>query len=116
MAPRHPFLLLAILVLALRGYPGAYGQTAPAPPAPPVKAAARPAAAEARLTPVQAAAYAEVLKLRVDSARTLLAAEMRRPQPDPRAVLIRNCADFADLVLRQDARLYEDAMTTMANH
>ena len=78
------------------------------PPAPPL--------ASLDLSPTQAAAYAQVLKLRLDSARTLLAPELRAAQPDPRAVLVQDCADFADVVLRQDAARYPAALAAMDAH
>lgn len=71
---------------------------------------------ETSLTPVQAAAYAQVLKLRLDSARVLLAPELRGARPDPRAVLVQDCADFADLVLRQDPARYSALLSAMDDH
>ena len=76
------------------------------------EAAPKPSSLSAR----QAAAYAQVLKLRLDSARTLLAADLRLAQPDPRAVLVRSCADFADIVLRQDAARYPAALAALDQH
>lgn len=120
MAARHPFLLSALLTGALLGF--AFRQQ---PVVAPMRqlSAGRPEARSAQRDPVadqltllQARAYAEVLRLRLDSARTLLALEPRRAAgapADPRAVLVADCAEFADVVLRQDASRYEAALEAM---
>ncbi|MBC7448053.1 MAG: hypothetical protein H7330_08345, partial [Hymenobacteraceae bacterium] len=115
MALRHPFLLgvgLLLLPGTFRGWParGPVSRAAPARQAQPV--ALGPEFSDG-FSPTQAAAYAQVLKLRLDSARVLLAPELRGPRPDPRAVLVLDCAEFADVVLRQDAARYPAALTAM---
>lgn len=67
------------------------------------------------LTPLQATAYAEVLKFRADTARHLLAAELRAARPDPRALLVLDCADFAEVILKQDIRHYPAAVDAMGD-
>ena len=52
-------------------------------------------------------AYAEVLKLRLGPARELLRAELAAAPTAPAPLLVANCADFAELIIGQDAGRYE---------
>ncbi len=105
----HPFLLCA----GLSAFLGILTQLAPLT----ATAAPKPRPPEPTgLSPNQTAAYAEVLKLRLDSARVLLAPELRSAQPDVRAVLVQDAADFADLVLRQDPARYDAIMERLDAH
>ena len=62
------------------------------------------------LTPNSRRAYAEVLKLRLDAARALLRPELADAPTAPAPLLVANCADFAELLITQDAGRY-DALT-----
>lgn len=61
------------------------------------------------LTPEQARAYAEVLKLRVPTARTLLRAENPR---SPGTLLVADCLEVVDLLISQDATRYAAVQKT----
>ena len=52
-------------------------------------------------------AYAEVLKLRLSAARQLLQPELTRAPTAPAPLLVANCADFAELLISQNASRYE---------
>ncbi len=64
------------------------------------------AAAADQLPPASRRAYAEVLKLRLNPARELLRPELARTPTAPAPLLVANCADFAELIITQDAGRY----------
>lgn len=71
---------------------------------PPQEAAAQPESTTAEtLSPGARRAYAELLKLKVTACRQLLAPE---PANAPGTLLVADCADFAELLISQDARRY----------
>ena len=65
---------------------------------------ALPREATTALTPTAARAYAELLKLRLATARTLLRTE---PAQAAGTLLVQDCIDFAELLVSQDASQYE---------
>lgn len=65
-----------------------------------------------QLSPGATRAYAEVLKLRIQPARQLLRTE---PANTPGTLLVADCADFAELVISQDAAHYEAVLSTQNN-
>ncbi|GAC1367513.1 MAG: hypothetical protein NVSMB30_01940 [Hymenobacter sp.] len=72
--------------------------------------AGQPAASEVaseQLSPGSRRAYAEVLKLRLGPARDLLQPELAGAGPAPSPLLVADCADFAELIITQDAGRYE---------
>ena len=69
-----------------------------------------PATSEA-LPPVARRAYAELLKLKVSACRQLLAAA---PPGAPGTLLVADCADFTELIISQDAGLYEAGLAAQA--
>ena len=97
--------LLGSLLLLSAGPPQA------AAPATATPATATASTAPEPLTPTSRRAYAEVLKLRLDAARSLLRTELAATPKAPAPLLVANCADFVELVISQDASRY-DALTT----
>ena len=96
-------LLCAAGFLAVSGF-------APQTPLPLASAEAQPtagAAAAAQLTANSRRAYAEVLKLRLGPAREVLRAELASTPIAPSPLLVANAADFAELIISQDAGRYE---------
>lgn len=61
-------------------------------------------------------AYAEVLKLRLGSARELLRPELAATPAAPAPLLVANCADFIDLVVSQDPSRYEALVESQEAH
>ena len=59
------------------------------------------------LTAASRRAYAEVLKLRLGAARTLLQPELTATPSAPAPLLVANCADFTELIVGQDPGRYE---------
>ncbi|TGE24183.1 DUF3808 domain-containing protein [Hymenobacter aquaticus] len=59
------------------------------------------------LSPGARRAYAELLKLRVEPARQLLREEARRGPAGAGTLLVADCIDFTELMIRQDASRYE---------
>ncbi|MFD2717505.1 DUF3808 domain-containing protein [Hymenobacter monticola] len=80
---------------------------APRQAVPALEQPAETAASAGELTPSSRRAYAEVLKLRLGSARELLRPELTSTPAAPAPLLVANCVDFADLLLSQDAARYE---------
>ncbi len=82
-------------------------------PAQAVEPEAQPlnSAAASQLTATSRRAYADVLKLRLGPARELLRPELAKTPTSPSPLLVANCADFAELLITQDASRYE-ALTT----
>ncbi len=82
-----------------------------APPAPP-QAVSQPEqvanteASAGQLTAASRRAYAEVMKLRLGPARELLRTELAATPTAPSPLLVANCADFAELIITQDAGRY----------
>ncbi|PJJ60624.1 tetratricopeptide repeat protein [Hymenobacter chitinivorans] len=64
-------------------------------------------AAAGSLTPGLRRAYAELLKLRVEPARQLLQEEAKRAPGSAGTLLVADCIDFTELMIRQDASRYE---------
>jgi len=94
--------------------PGPAGSTPPPPPA-----LARPATSSSppeALTATSRRAYAEVLKLRLGAARELLRPELASTPTGPAALLVANCADFAELIVTQDARRYDALVAAQEAH
>ncbi|MBD2767860.1 DUF3808 domain-containing protein [Hymenobacter sp. BT664] len=80
---------------------------------------AQPAAGSPSLEPLTAAsrrAYAEVLKLRLSAARELLRPELASTPAAPAPLLVANCADFAELIITQDARRYDALIAAQEAH
>ena len=69
-----------------------------------------------QLTPNSRRAYNEVFKLRLDPARELLKAELASTPHAPAPLLVANCADFAELVITQDARRYQALVSAQEAH
>ncbi|GAA4357926.1 hypothetical protein GCM10023185_23010 [Hymenobacter saemangeumensis] len=59
------------------------------------------------LTPTSRRAYEEVLKLRIGPARMMLRPELALTPNAPAPLLVADCADFAELLVSQDASRYE---------
>ncbi len=93
------FTVLAPSVIALAGQPVASGP-----------------AAEQQLTANSRRAYAEVLKLRLGPARELVQAELASTPTAPAPLLVANCADFAELVITQDAGRYNALINSQEVH
>ncbi|UOQ51894.1 DUF3808 domain-containing protein [Hymenobacter cellulosivorans] len=64
-------------------------------------------AAAGNLTPGARLAYAELLKLRIEPARLLLLEEAKRAPASAGTLLVADCIDFTELMIRQDASRYE---------
>lgn len=62
------------------------------------------------LSPGARRAYAELLKLKVSTARQLLAAE---PPRAPGTLLVADCADFVELIISQDASRYDATLAAL---
>ena len=93
--------------LLLMGFVGPLQATSEVPMAP---AALEP------LTPISRHAYAEVLKLRLGAARTLLRPELAAAPKAPSPLLVANCADFVELVVSQDASRYAALSASQEAH
>ena len=80
--------------------------------------AGQPAATAApeQLTANSRRAYAEVLKLRLATARELLRLELAATPAAPAPLLVANCADFAELVITQDAGRYQALVARQEAH
>ena len=59
------------------------------------------------LTPTSRRAYAELLKLRLSAAREIIRPELVSTPAAPSPLLVASTADFTELVVSQDERLYE---------
>jgi hypothetical protein len=57
-----------------------------------------------------------VLKLRLGAARELLRPELASTPTGPAALLVANCADFAELIVTQDARRYDALVAAQEAH
>lgn len=87
------------------------------PDSPPqVTAPALPGAPTAQLTANSRRAYAEVLKLKLNTARELLRPELAGTPAAPAPLLVANCADFAELLITQNAGRYEALVSSQAAH
>lgn len=75
-----------------------------------------PAPAPEQLTATSRRAYAEVLKLRLGPARELLRPELASTPTAPAPLLVANCADFAELIITQDAGRYDALVASQAAH
>jgi len=93
---------------------GFSGRQAPPQPAAPEVVLAAPAAGQ--LSANSRRAYAEVLKLRLGSARALLQPELAAAPASPGALLVANCADFAELLISQDAGRYNASVAAQEAH
>ncbi|MGI4743945.1 MAG: hypothetical protein ACRYG7_53025 [Janthinobacterium lividum] len=69
-----------------------------------------PLETEATLSAGARRAYAELLKLKVGTARQLLTTE---PPRAPGTLLVADCADFVELIISQDASRYDAAMVAL---
>ncbi|ALW86283.1 hypothetical protein AUC43_15040 [Hymenobacter sedentarius] len=91
-----------------------------APPPRLASPAAQPTIAEAagvdQLTTNSRRAYAEVLKLRLGAARDLLRPELATAPTAPAPLLVANCADFAELIITQDASRYDALVGAQEAH
>lgn len=77
------------------------------PPQPTPEQNTASAAPTEPLTANSRRAYAELLKLRLGTARELLQPELARTPTAPAPLLVANCADFVELLITQDASRYE---------
>ena len=75
-----------------------------------------PATKPEALTATSRRAYAEVLKLRLGTARALLQPELAATPAAPAPLLVANCADFAELIISQDAGRYEALVASQEAH
>ena len=93
------------------GFTGPPQAATPAPTSPSL-----PASVAVQLTPNSRRAYAEVLKLRLGSARELLRAELATSPAGPAPLLVANCADFVELVVSQDASRFDELERAQERH
>ena len=77
---------------------------------------AKPSTGTDQLTANSRRAYAEVMKLRVGPARDLLRNELANTPNAPAPLLVANCADFAELIITQDASRYEALVGAQEAH
>jgi Tfp pilus assembly protein PilF len=99
-------LVGAALLCAGLGVPGWASPIRQGPEASPVGS---PLAATESLAPTARRAYTELLKLKLQASRQLLAAE---PPAAPGTLLVADCADFVELLISQDASLYDATLAT----
>jgi len=59
-------------------------------------------------------AYAELFKLRIESARALLLPELRRQPAAAGSLLVADCIDFTELMISQDAGRYDAVVTAQS--
>lgn len=105
-------------VLWVMGWLLVSGFSAPVPPqlAAPAEQPAASGPAVEQLTANSRRAYAEVLKLRLGPARALLQLELASTPAAPAPLLVANSADFAELVISQDTRRYEELIESQEAH
>ena len=77
---------------------------------------AEPTAGTEQLTANSRRAYAEVMKLRLGPARDLLKNELASSPTAPAPLLVANCADFAELIITQDASRYNALVGAQEAH